>query len=591
MPLPEELYALKVRARYAVPAGTKGACSPHLPQQCPHPNRRARDLTYIRAEYAYLSQDRAVNPLSPIAVAGRFPLSEQYGLTWALPYLPQLLRSVVDAEVKKLWYGVRGLFGPVDKLEAFAGLFSPDLPAPPEVDDWRRDAVFARNRLDGPNPLLISRITDAAQLARTVGIDDPQFQSVMGATRSLADELRDGNLFVADFQLLQRSLLPQTEHRRDSRWRAKYLPAPVALFCQRAGVDSYCDLQPVAIRIDQTDAAPPNPLYLRGPGEDWLTAKTFVEIAEFNLQAMSSHIYRHHYLAEPFSVTTHRQLSPEHPLFVFLEPHLAYTLAVNGSAFDLLKQEGSIFDEIYAGELCETRAIMIESYKQWTVRDQALDSDLTARGVDSAPREYPFRDDGRLWLEPLQRFVEDYLKLYYHAIGDVQNDWELQAWARELVAPDGGNLRGLFEGDELVSVSQLAGVLAQFLFTVGPGHAAVHYPQTDYFTYIPAFPGAAYRPPAAAGDPITNDRFLATLPSISVGADQFLNNQIANYRFDRFGDYSAWPLSHVAAAQPAIARLRQELAGIEETITARNRTRPRPYTYLLPSLVPNSINI
>src|SRR5262249_14193037 len=145
--------------------------------------------------------------------------------------------------------------------------------------------------------------------------------------------------------------------------------APVALFCQRAGVDPYCDLVPVAISVDQRDAAPPNPVYLRprDPAEPaWLIAKSYVETAEFNLQAMSSHIYRHHYVAEPFAITTKRQLSPAHPLYVLLEPHIAYTLAVNGSAFNLLKKPGSVFDEIYSGELSETRQIMIESYQKWS---------------------------------------------------------------------------------------------------------------------------------------------------------------------------------------------------------------------------------
>ena len=590
MPLREQLDSALLRARYALPIGWNGNKQPCIPQEDPHPNRRAFTLSIIRSLYEYLPQDVRVNPLKPIAVAGRFPLYEEYGLRWALPYLPQLLRSVVDTEVKKLIFSFKDS---IDKVKAYKALFSDffDLPAPPEVDDWQRDCVFARNRIDGPNPLLLSRITDLTHLQQVIDLDEAQFQQVMGPSRTLAAELADGNIFVADYRLLQKSLLPPTAHNRDTRWREKYLPAPVALFCQRPGVDPYCELTAVAISIDQRDAAPPNPVYLRSSDPGWLIAKSFVETAEFNLQAMSSHIYRHHYVAEPFAVTTKRQLSPVHPVYVLLEPHLAYTLAVNGSAFDLLKKPGSIFDEIYSGELSETRQIMIESYANWSWPELALESDLARRGVDTAPREYPYRDDARLWLPVIRKFVTEYLSLYYHRLDDVQSDWELQGWARELIAPDGGNLRGLFPNNELVSLSTLVDVLSQFLFTAGPAHSAVHYPQSDYFTYVPAFPGAAFQPPPGDGDQPTLERWRDTLPPVAVGADQFLNNQIADYRYDKFGDYRRYPLSQVKKAKQAIENLQAGLTGIEATITARNQTRARPYRYLLPSLVTNSINI
>jgi arachidonate 15-lipoxygenase len=575
------------RMSHRVPFAPRGAKEPCLPQYAEDPIGRARALQAIRAEYEYLSPDYRENPLTPIAVAGKFPFSEQYGLKWALPYLPQLLRSLIDTAWKKL------TLRRAPKMRAYKEIFSAamGLPQPPEVDNYRRDSAFARNRIDGPNPLLLARVPDAASLAARMPITDAQFTQVMGAGRTLADELRDGNLFLADYTLLEQSLLPPLPIKRDTRWREKYLPAPVALFCHRPDVDPFCTLVPVAISIDQNGARDPNPLYLRGGGDGWDLAKTFVEIAEFNLQAMSSHIYRHHYLAEPFSVSAHRQLSTDHPLYVLLEPHLAYTLAVNGAAFDLLKKPGSVFDEIYAGELSETRQIMITSYNTWTVRQQAFDADVAARGVTELPAEFPWRDDSKLWIAPIRRFVDAYVRLWYREDRAVVRDWELQAFVNELQAEDGGRLRGLLATPRLETVDALIEMLAQFLFTTGPGHAAIHYPQSDYFTYIPAFPGAAYQPPPENGDPITPERIVATLPPFAVGADQFQNNQIANYRYDRFGDYSAYSLSRVKEAATAIAQLQTDLAEIERTISERNTRRPRPYLYVLPSLVPNSINI
>ncbi|MDC0671894.1 lipoxygenase family protein [Nannocystis radixulma] len=565
--------------------------APSLPQHAPDPAARRRALAVAQTRYTYARRED--NPLAPIAVAGEFPLSELYGPRWALPYLPHLLRSVADAQAKKLLYRLRAAVGGVDKLDGFRDLFSPrlGLHAPPSVTEHQRDGLFARNRIDGPNPLLLARVRDLDDLRRRLPLGDAELAQVLGDGATLAAEHAAGNLFVADFELLARSLAPGALVGRDSRWRGKYLPAPVALFCQRPGRDPQCDLVPVAIRVDQPGAAEPNPVYLRDGSPRWALAKTYVEIAEFNLQAMSSHIYRHHYVAEPFAVSMRRQLAPSHPIHVLLRPHTQHTIAVNRAALNLLQKPDGVFATLYAGELPETRNIMVRSYERWSVREQELEADLAARGVGDGPREYPWRDDARLWTPVLRRFAAAYVRTYYRDDAAVRDDAELQAFVAELQADDGGRLRGLLPGARLDGLDVLVDLLAQFLFIAGPGHAAVHFPQTDHFTYVPAFPGAAYRPPPREHEVVDAARIAATLPPFAVGADQFQNNQIACYRFDRFGDYSRFELGHVAAARPVIARLVADLAAIEREIERRNHARPRPYPYLLPRLVPNSINI
>ncbi|MDC0719772.1 lipoxygenase family protein [Nannocystis bainbridge] len=565
--------------------------SPSLPQHEPDPTARRRALRLARERYTYARRED--NPLAPIAVAGEFPLRELYGPRWALPYLPHLLRSVAGAQGKKLWHRLRGVLGDVDKLAAFRDLFDDrlGLRAPPAVTDHQRDGLFARNRIDGPNPLLLARVQDLDDLRARLPLGDDALARALGPGATLAGEHAAGNLFVADFELLARSLAPNGVGGRDSRWRGKYLPAPIALFCQRPGHDPQCDLVPVAIRVDQPGAADPNPVYLRDGSPRWDLAKTYVEIAEFNLQAMSSHIYRHHFVAEPFAVSSQRQLAPSHPIHVLLQPHTRHTIAVNRFAFNLLKTPGSVFDVLYAGALPETRNIMRRSHERWSVRDQELETDLAARGVGEGPREYPWRDDARLWTPVLRRFVAGYVDLYYPSDAAVRADAELQAFADELQADDGGRLRGVLPASGLDDRAALVDLLAQFLFIAGPGHAAVHFPQTDHFTYVPAFPGAAYRPPPREDEVVDAARIAATLPPLDIGAEQFQNNQIAFYRFDRFGDYGPYALGQVAAARPLIARLHTDLAAVEQQIEQRNRARPRPYPYLLPRLVPNSINI
>src|SRR6516162_4503813 len=121
MPLIEELDSARLRVRYQVPIGWNGNKCPCIPQQDPHPNRRAFELSIIRTLYSYLPQDVRVNPLTPIAIAGRFPFYEEYGPRWALPYLPQLLRSVVNTELKKVIFSFKKGY---EKVKAFKELFS-----------------------------------------------------------------------------------------------------------------------------------------------------------------------------------------------------------------------------------------------------------------------------------------------------------------------------------------------------------------------------------------------------------------------------------------------------------------------------------
>lgn len=564
---------------------------PSLPQRRKDEAVRRKALQSARARYGYAPPKD--NPLAPVAVAGKHPGEESYSLAWALPYLPHLFRSLATVGMNVLGSGAKALLGRVDKVEAFDALFNPALgiPRPAELDGWQTDGGFTRRWVDGPNPLALARITSLEELRAKAPVGEEEFQRVLPGPRTLACEIAEGRLFVVDYSILEESLLPRTLSRRDSRWRRKYLPAPVVVLCERPGFDPLSDLVPVAIQLDQAGARDPNPLYLPDAGPRWQLARTYVGVADVNMQALSSHIARHHYVAEPFAIATRRQLSSKHPLFLLLEPHIRHTIAVNRQTWNLLKTPSAAFDLIYAGELDETVNVMRQTRLRWPVHTQRLDADLKARGVEIGPVDFPWRDDMRLWLGPVERYVGAYLGLFYTCDRDVLDDWELQAWFAELVAEDGGALHGLTPSGRLETLAELVALAAQFVMLAGPGHAAVHFPQSDYLTYPPFFPGGAFKPPPGPDELVDEERIRQTLPPVSVGLVQFLTNQIANYRFDRFGDFAGYAVSRVRGANGPIARLGADLRHIEQTIELRNQSRPRPYRYLLPSRVPNSINI
>ncbi|MGB1013062.1 MAG: lipoxygenase family protein, partial [Nannocystaceae bacterium] len=476
-------------------------------------------------------------------------------------------------------------------------LFSPSQPIPEFAQCYHLDSEFGRLRVEGPNPVQIERLTTLHDVQSWFpSINDQVLRQALALPHTtLKQAIQENRLFICNYRLNQEALLPKNpDLNRDSRWRSKYLPAPRVLFFDRdcGGDDTRRrELIPVAIFLDQKNASAPNPLYIRGNDRKWTYAKTFAQAADLNTQVLSSHLFRCHFVAEPFALSTPRQLAPSHPLNILLEPHLRFTLTVNDQAFKLLKVRGKVFDNIYAGTIAETRELMIQSYHKWTFRDLNPTRDFATRGVLEYPEYYPYRDDILLYWPVIHAFVSGYLSLYYSDDSAIEQDSQLQRWIAELIDPQKGNVNGLLNGEKLDSVAELTEILTILLFTAGPQHAAVHYPQTDYFTFIPAYPGAPYAPPSEQPTSLPPGQLLDSLPPIERAAEQFQTNQIANYRFDRFGHYDHYRLGRVRSATQIIADFQAGLQNIEVTITARNQTRARPYTYLLPTNVPNSINI
>jgi arachidonate 15-lipoxygenase len=528
--------------------------------------------------------------LAPIAVVVEYPLLRELWRTdWLLGILPLFVRTFANVLPKGLLFSLRSRRAGFDKRAAYHALFSRALGFLPPwtLPGHDTDEAFARERLDGPNPIVIERVRDANELRARLPISDDELGRAVGASVTVAGEIAAGNMFVCDYVLLQRALLPRDQPwtaplGRDSRFRLKYLPAPVALFCRPAGQPN---LLPVAIRVDQPNARGPNPRYLRGePG--WQLAKLYVRVADSNHHELSSHNYRHHFVGGVFAAATRRQLSTNHPVHVLLEAHIDGTLMI----FRLLTTPGSTDDQAFAGDLEEIQQIVIEAHACRSWRELTLENDVRRRGMERHA-DYPWWEDARLWRAPIDTFVREVLSQFYPDDRAVQDDPELQAWFEELCDPDRGNLRELADDGRLATVDALARLLGELLFLVGPSHASMHYPLSDFWSWVPGCPRAAYRPPPERPVENEDDRILETLAPIGDAAAQFAVSQLAGFRDQCFGDYARYRLGRLPQAAPALRRLHAGRDAIAATIDERNRRRFRPYRYLHPSQVPNSTNI
>jgi arachidonate 15-lipoxygenase len=563
--------------------------------------RRAAALERARGRYEYRSSEE--NLLHPIATAAKYPcLAEGYtpayvwriGTRWVWAYARRFFmldRFAVD------WATFR-----FDKMRAYDDLLSS--PLPPFAKHADSDEAFAWWRVAGANPLGLRQERSLERLHRRIPFDVQRCEARLaskGRHVDLAREAHGGRLFAVDFRLIQQSLRPARDARspdllRDSRWRAKYLPAPIGVFLELPGTP--VGLAPLAIQIDQPREMPhpgrpeePNPIYYPDGGWGWRIAKLYFEVADVSFQLSCGHIHRTHLVIEPFALATPRQLAPEHPIRILLRPHLRFMLPVNRAAYDYFRKRRKLYFDVHAGTLEEMREIARQSYHESDFRRLELEAELTGRGVGRLPEVYPYRDDARLWLRPIRKFVEAYVLAFYESDHDVENDYELQAWASELVDPARGAVRNLVEDGRLDDRGKLIDLLTQALFTAGPGHASQHYSSTYYYRYAPVFPGAAYRPPPWKPERLNEARFQNTLPPIRTAARQWSYNTFTSFRMSPFGHYGRSRLARLREARKAIVELQEELRWVEAEIAQRNEQRPYPYEFLLPSRVPNSIHI
>jgi arachidonate 15-lipoxygenase len=211
--------------------------------------------------------------------------------------------------------------------------------------------------------------------------------------------------------------------------------------------------------------------------------------------------------------------------------------------------------------------------------------------------DYPYRDDGLLVWDALHRWVEDYLALYYGSDADVAGDYELQGWLRELASPDGGRLQDIGEDGGVRTRAYLADLVTMVIFTASAQHAAVNFPQSYIMSYAPSLPLAAYAPlPGAplAAEPASIDALLAYLPPLQQSfAQQTLMTLLGRLYFTALGAYDRYTAgayfqdSRVAVP---LKGFQARLGEVEATIARRNLRRI-PYRSMLPSEIPQSINI
>ena len=474
---------------------------------------------------------------------------------------------------------------------------------PDIAHSFQEDEFFAYMQVAGYNPLMIERVED--KLSEKFPLTEAQYKEVMGDDDSLETAIKEGRVYLADYQIFKGA--PNGTLGTEK----KYIYAPQALFAVPKAIEGFSEhsdssrlMRAVAINCTQN----PEDNLIFTPKSDkykWLFAKTIVQITDSNFHEVLSHLGRTHLFVGRFAIAIHRQLSKNHPLRLLLLPHLKGTSNINNLAQEVLIAPGGSIDILFGSTIDAARTLVEADLQNYSFNEAMLPKQLEKRGVDDKEKlpVYPYRDDALLIWDAIHQWVSDYLNIYYKGDEDVQKDKELQHWAKECVDDDGARVYDFGEDKDggIKTLEYLIDATTLIIFTASAQHAAVNFPQKDIMSYAPAVPLAGYKPLSILQSEVTEEDYLNFLPPQKQAEGQLkllyllgsvYYTELGHYPKNNFKNSSVKKASEEkeALVKKALKTFQQNLWDVETKIIDRNR-KGFDYTYLLPSKIPQSINI
>jgi arachidonate 15-lipoxygenase len=487
--------------------------------------------------------------------------------------------------------------------ESYNRLFV-DIPLPLISQRFQEDLIFAYMRVAGPNPLMLQQLSETD---RPLQVTNEKYQKIIEGfnfSDSLEAALQEGRLYKADYSMLKD--MPQGSFPNQVK---KYPSAPLALFAVPPVNSSSRSLFPVAIQCQQPSGSENSPVFTPLDGDNWMVAKTIVNMADSNYHELVSHLGRTHLFVEPFVLATKRKLHPNHHLRILLEPHFEGTILINYGAHKMLIARYGQVDGLLASTIEEEQSLAIEGAKSYlqSFNDVMFPKTLTSHGVSDSAQlpDYPYRDDGLLLWDAIKTWASAYLSIYYTSDteiedkinkkkGRVKDDQQLQAWAKELVSTastHGGRLKNFGEDNSgaIKTLNYLIDAVSSVIFTASVQHAAVNFPQYELMSYAPAFPLALYSPAPTSAEEQGN--FMSMLPSVDRAQNQIqVLGLLGAVHYTQLGQYNKGHFKDERVVDP-LGKFQDRLTEIEDEITKKNDSRLMRYEFLLPSKIPQSINI
>jgi hypothetical protein len=484
------------------------------------------------------------------------------------------------------------------------------LPKPGVANTWNQDTEFGRQRLVGLNPVLIRKCQpEDLSTNSKFHVSDELLQSYLGDNFTLAEAFASNRLYLLDYKILHEIITPQQQDQL-----GRYGVAPLCLLY----VNDQKQLIPIAIQLQQKDEGEnSNPIFTPSSSpQEWLTAKLAVSATDAAHQGIVTHLLETHLVAEIFAVSTYRTLSPQHILYQILKPHFFNTLAINTMARNAFLGRSGFFDSTGSLGYTSSNELLSRGYygdginicyqgKAWEFYKTALPYNLKQRDVYNLPNYY-YRDDALLIWNSIKEYVTNVLKIQYQDAESLEKDVELQSWKNELIAFEGGNIKGLLPPQKseqltgkLNNLDDLVEIVTNIIFTATALHAAVNFSQYEYAAWILNMPFATYQSfeYRLLHDKKHQPELLKYLPNRIQAIKQIILVKTLTLG-PPYTSKSLLTLKNpfkTELEKQAFKNFQKSLKDIENQIKARNtslvKSGQKPYIYLLPSRIPQSIAI
>ncbi|KAI8492266.1 Arachidonate 5-lipoxygenase [Branchiostoma belcheri] len=538
-----------------------------LPQFEQHPDQRTRLLNAKRQQYQYQQNEGL-----PVQIK-ETPRDEHFSNAHRFDILKKKILLLAQSKIVSMtsdkWLS----------LDDLKNVYQYSLVPPKGMAYWKEDLNFGEQRLMGCNPNIFKLCRKIPEnFGVTAEMVEPFLQGL-----SLEDALGSKRLYMVDLTILEGTEC--TNNRK--------LCAPYALLF----VNKDKDLMPVAIQLFPTKG-PDNPVFLPSdPPYTWMMAKMWYNMADCSFHQSCTHLGLTHLIIGACATCTHRQLSASHPMFRLMAPHFLYLLAINTLALETLVCPGGWIDEsMHMGRL-GLFDIIKKVWKDWRMDVQGtLPAELENRGVDDveALPNYPYRDDALPIWHAINRYVRKVVEATYDVPAKITEDHELQAWARELSAPqaDGGcGIKGVPGGGKFTTVDEIVATVTPIIFISSVGHAAANFAQYDEYAFPPNYPAFMHGEPPKTKDPLTEQDIISALPNKSHTLNIMVITKILSERATQpLGDFEKQYMYDPLGVK-ALEEFRQELDAISKESTERDKARKTSYPYLNPSEIPNAISI
>ncbi|MBU2870867.1 lipoxygenase family protein [Colwellia sp. E2M01] len=459
------------------------------------------------------------------------------------------------------------------------------------------------------NAMLLSNLLNKMPLT------DAILQSVLGDNKvTLQTAVEQKRLYICDYTMLvgKKSNILHGKQR--------YVTAPIAVFYwskERAAgypeTDGY--MRPIAIQLDQQYDASKTPIFTPNDCSDandsnglkWQIAKQTVNICSAIQHENVAHLGACHLILDTIIIAANRELSRQHPILTLLIPHFRFTLNINNDALHNLIIPGGV-TACDVGLTPESSFEMIaEARQSWRWDEQSPEQLFKDRGVDtnSLPH-FEFRDDTLLLWQAIKSFVREYLTVYYENDDKtVEQDTELQGFISALVSPKLAGFKGLNgltatnnpeQPFKIDSFDYLVELVSHIIYIAGPQHASVNYAQYPLMSFAPSVTGCIYhQPPGKETQLDTEEDLLSWCPPLDIALYTLsFEYLLSGVQYDVFGKYNEDPRIAYFKDEKVtevVSDFQCQLAGIEIEICHRNKNRAMPYTFQLPSMIPNSTSI